>query len=83
MMDASDNGNAAMDYERQLTAQLEKLLGEMDGVGAVRVMITFSASGEEIPLKDVVRSDADTTETDSGAACGSSMRMPWKRRRFI
>lgn len=66
MMDASTGSSGTEDYETRLTEQLEKLLGEMDGVGAVRVMITFSASGEEIPLKDVVRSDTDTTETDSG-----------------
>lgn len=66
IMESSFGGDETVDYEKRITDQLEKLLGEMDGVGAVRVMITFSASGEEIPLKDVVRSDADTTETDSG-----------------
>lgn len=59
---AGDGGTT--DYETQLEERLEKLLREMDGVGAVRVMITFSASGEEIVLKDVVKSDADTTEAD-------------------
>lgn len=66
IMESSFGGDETADYEKRITDQLEKLLGEMDGVGAVRVMITFSASGEEIPLKDVVRSDSDTTETDSG-----------------
>lgn len=66
MMDTSSDWNQDTDYEAQLEERLEKLLREMDGVGAVRVMITFSASGEEITLKDVVRSDTDTTEADSG-----------------
>ncbi len=66
MMDTSSDRNQDTDYEAQLEERLEKLLREMDGVGAVRVMITFSASGEEITLKDVVRSDTDTTEADSG-----------------
>ncbi len=66
MMDTSSDRNQDTDYEAQLEERLEELLREMDGVGAVRVMITFSASGEEITLKDVVRSDTDTTEADSG-----------------
>ena len=62
----SADGSGTADYERELEERLEKLLQEMDGVGAVRVMITFSSSGEEIPLKDVVKADTDTTEADGG-----------------
>ena len=65
-LDISADGDQTADYERELEERLEGLLQEMDGVGAVRVMITFSASGEEIVLKDVVKSDTDTTEADSG-----------------
>ncbi|MCM1539408.1 MAG: stage III sporulation protein AG [bacterium] len=65
-LDTSAQEGAETDYERELEERLERLLQEMDGVGAVRVMITFSASGEEIPLKDVVRADTDTTEADGG-----------------
>ncbi|MCM1104036.1 MAG: stage III sporulation protein AG [Clostridium sp.] len=65
-LDTSAEEGAETDYERELEERLERLLREMDGVGAVRVMITFSASGEEIPLKDVVKADTDTTEADGG-----------------
>lgn len=65
-LNASAGEESAADYERELEERLERLLQEMDGVGAVRVMITFAASGEEITLKDVVKSDTDTTEADSG-----------------
>lgn len=63
-LDTSVSGSGTTDYERKLEERLEKLLQEMDGVGAVRVMITFSSSGEEIPLKDMVKADTDTTEAD-------------------
>lgn len=66
ILNTSDGGSKTADDERDLEERLEELLGQMDGVGAVRVMITFSASGEEVPLKDVVKSDTDTTEADSG-----------------
>lgn len=49
MMDTSSDRNQDTDYEAQLEERLEELLREMDGVGAVRVMITFSASGRRSP----------------------------------
>lgn len=66
IMNTSADEGGTVDYERELEERLEKLLQEMDGVGAVRVMITFSTSGEQIILKDVVKSDKDTTEADGG-----------------
>lgn len=44
-------------YEQQLAVQLEQTLHYMDGVGKVRVMITFSDNGENIVEKDVTKSE--------------------------
>ena len=50
-------------YERQLTAQLEQTLGYMDGVGQVRVMITFQDNGENIVEKEITKSDSGSDST--------------------
>lgn len=64
MLNVAAGSEIQVDYETRLEQRLSALLGEMDGVGNVRVMVTFATSGEEIPLKDVTRSDRDTTEAD-------------------
>ncbi|MDE7313024.1 MAG: stage III sporulation protein AG [Eubacterium sp.] len=43
-------------YKKQLADELEQALGCMEGVGKVRVMITFQDSGETVVEKDVVKS---------------------------
>ncbi len=48
--------NTAKDYEKKLVSQLEQSLGCMDGVGNVRVMITFQDNGKSVVEKDVTRS---------------------------
>lgn len=64
MLNVAAGSDMQVDYETRLEQRLSALLREMDGVGNVRVMVTFANSGEEIPLKDVTRSDRDTTEAD-------------------
>lgn len=64
MLNVAAGSEIQVDYETRLEQRLSALLREMDGVGNVRVMVTFATSGEEIPLKDVTRSDRDTTEAD-------------------
>lgn len=64
MLNVAAGSDMQVDYETRLEQRLSALLREMDGVGNVRVMVTFATSGEEIPLKDVTRSDRDTTEAD-------------------
>lgn len=64
MLNVAAGSEMQADYGTRLEQRLSALLREMDGVGNVRVMVTFSNSGEEIPLKDVTRSDRDTTEAD-------------------
>ena len=43
-------------YQKQLANEMEQALGCMDGVGKVRVMITFQDSGENVVEKDVTKS---------------------------
>lgn len=49
-------------YKKQLADELEKSLACMDGVGKVRVMITFRDSGEAVVEKDVIRSSGAQLE---------------------
>ena len=52
-------------YTTYLEERLEEVLGEMEGVGKVKVMITFSDSGESIVEKDYTDSSNTVTENDS------------------
>lgn len=52
-------------YVNQLEERLEAVLGQMDGVGAVKVMITVSDSGEAVIEKDRVSESTITSEIDS------------------
>ena len=40
-------------YVEQMERELEDLLGQMDGVGAVRVMITLEDKGENVVAQDI------------------------------
>lgn len=51
-------------YETHLESQLESLLGEMQGVGKVRVMITLEDLGEEIALYQTPYSKNNVREND-------------------
>ncbi len=52
-------------YVEYLEERLEAVLGQMDGVGAVEVMITVSDTGEYVVEKDTNRVETVTTEADS------------------
>ncbi len=53
------------DFVTSLEARLEAILGEMSGVGKVRVMITLKSSEERIVEKDEPVSRSNTNENDS------------------
>lgn len=57
--------------EEALERRLETFLSCMDGVGEVKVMITFSSSEEQVVEKDVPSSSSSTTETDSSGGSRS------------
>lgn len=50
-------------YKDQLSGELERTLGYMDGVGKVHVMITFQNSGENIVEKDISKSENTNENT--------------------
>lgn len=52
------------DYVREMESRLEETLSGLEGAGEVKVMITLSALGEEIPDKDVSCSLSETGEED-------------------
>ena len=57
--------NDAEKYAAYLEAKLEEVLGEMEGVGKIKVMITLSDYGESIVEKDTVDVTNTINETDS------------------
>lgn len=66
-------------YEKKLTSNLEQVLRCMDGVGDVRVMLTFRDSGENIVEKDIVKSqnEANTQYQESAVLTESEGRQPY------
>lgn len=51
-------GDEVESYEKRIVKQLEEILGCMDGVGKVRVMVTFADYGEDVVEKDISRSES-------------------------
>lgn len=68
----SQEKNEAEEYAAYLEEKLESVLGEMDGVGKVKVMITFSDYGESIVEKDTVDITNTVNETDSSGGSRST-----------
>lgn len=62
---------AANDVQRSnngtdvLENRLKTLLSQVEGVGKVDVMITYSSAGENVPAYDIKKSTEDTEEKDS------------------
>lgn len=75
--ETSEASEAQMDYETQMEQKLEELLGSVDGVGKVRVMLTFEGTGEKTVEKDrTVTADENREETVYEER-GSSERAPY------
>ena len=53
--------SAQGEYEQELETRLEDILSDIDGVGAVRVMITLKDTGESVVEKDVSNSYTSST----------------------
>jgi len=64
MMDGGEKDKVEK-YVSNLEEKLETVLGEMEGVGKVKVMITLSDYGEAIVEKDTVDKTNTINETDS------------------
>lgn len=64
--------NEAEQYTAYLEEKLEGVLGEMEGVGKVKVMITLSDYGESVVEKDTVDVTNTVNETDSNGGSRNS-----------
>lgn len=67
----------AEDYEERMERKLESLLGSVEGVGKVRVMLTFVGSGEKQVEKDQNTAGEEQSESTIYEEHGSSERMPY------
>lgn len=56
---------STLSYEQQLEKRLEELLGQVDGVGTVRVMVVLKSSEEKVWHVDQDTTYSRTQETDS------------------
>lgn len=61
----NETSGMEQEYAAYLEDELESLLTTMDGVGAVKVMITLEDRGETLVEKDQVTRQEGTTEVDS------------------
>lgn len=68
------NSYVQVDYSNYLESKLTKILGKLNGVGAVNVMITLEDSIEKIPATNITKSSEQTTETDSEGGKRDSLR---------
>ena len=64
-------------YEEQMEKKLEDLLSRVEGVGQVRVMLTFEGSGERKVEKDKQVGTGGTEEETVYEESGSSSRRPY------
>lgn len=64
-------------YESRMEQKLEALLESVDGVGKVRVMLTFEGTGEKTVEKDQTLTAEETREETVYEEKGSSERIPY------
>lgn len=66
-----------MNYESRMEQRLEELLGSVDGVGKVRVMLTFEGTGEKKVEKDESITADESRKETVYEEHGSSERTPY------
>lgn len=64
-------------YESRMEQKLEELLGNVEGVGEVRVMLTFEGTGEKQVEKDRTVTTDESSEETVYEEHGSSDRTPY------
>lgn len=57
--------NKEADYASEMEKRLSDILGKVEGIGAVKVMITVKGSSEKVALKDNPYTEENTSETDA------------------
>lgn len=73
--------NEKIEYRREMEKELEELLGQMEGVGKVKVMLTLKDQGEEIPDKNV-SSGADDYDSTTVVYRNEDGESPYITRRL-
>lgn len=62
----AENTEKEEDKSSDLETKLEQILSKMEGVGSVKVMITYSQTSEIVPLQNETTKTSLTEEEDSG-----------------
>ena len=62
----ASNSNISETNEYDLETELEDILSKMQGVGSVKVLVTYSQTSSVIPMYSQTESTSSTEETDSG-----------------
>lgn len=57
--------NAMAEYASREEGKLERILGQVEGIGKVKVMITLASSEERMTLQDTDNTESSTDEQDS------------------
>lgn len=57
---------ASINSQDELQSKLEEILEKIEGVGKVKVLITYSQTSQTIPMYNEDTSQKDTQETDTG-----------------
>lgn len=78
MQEENTSEYRAEEYVKELETRLEAVLVQMEGVGAVKVMITISDYGETIVEKDVLERSNSVTEIESGNITNTSIEQEMK-----
>lgn len=62
---ATQENNSNSENTTDLQSNLERILSNIDGVGEVSVLLTYSESSELVPLYDETKSETTTEEADT------------------
>lgn len=62
---ATQENNTNSENTTDLQSNLERILSNIDGVGKVSVLLTYSESSELVPLYDETKSETTTEEADT------------------
>lgn len=73
----AESEDTGEDYESRMERRLEEMLSHVEGVGEVRVMLTFADNGQKQVEKDVDISENSTQEETVYEEQGSSVRVPY------
>lgn len=65
------------DYEERMEQKLQEMLSQVEGVGAVQVMLTFEGTGEKQVEKDQTVSESSSQEETVFEEEGGSVRTPY------